>query len=359
MAEVVSAGSESSSDSEPEGVEVLYPSMEHDYHAQEVYCVAFHPSRTALTVSGSGDSKAYVTVDEEPQELVYHSDSVIYVGFSACGGYLALGSMDAKVSIWTTDVWTEPYAVFDGPEGEVTWVEWHPRGAVIAAGSGDGSNWVWDIRTKTLLAVLYGHEATSHCGHFSPNGRYLYSGAKGVRAWDLKQMANSQAPCVSTFPALDEETACLCLSMREDNTFIIAGFSSGVVQGLSLSQPQPLFQLSLFEDSIESIVIGEGTPWAAVGGVSGGIKVVDISTGTVRTECESPSIVKLLWVQGKILAGCLDGTIREYQGSSLLLQRLYKSTNAQLLDFAYSRENILKCGEDGKIFLYSPSVPEE
>jgi len=348
----------SSSESDSEDAEVLYPSEERDFHAQEVYCVAFHPSRPQLTVSGAGDSKAFVTAGEEPLELAYHSDSVIYAGFSACGRYLALGSMDAKISIWTVDAWTEPYAVFDGPEGEVTWAEWHPKGAVIAAGSGDGSNWVWDIRTKTLLAVLYGHEATSHCGHFSPNGRYLYSGAKGVRAWDLKQMGNSQAPCAASFPGLEGETACICLAMREDNAFILAGYSSGVVQGLSLTQPQPLFELSLFEDSVESIAIGVTMPWAAVGGVTGGIKVIDISTGSERTACASPGIVKLIWQEGRILAGCLDGTIREYQASSLQLQRIYKSNPASVLDFAVSGERLLKCGEDGKVFLFTPAAEE-
>lgn len=349
---------ESSSESDSEGAEVLYPTEEHDFHGQEVYCVAFHPSRPQLTVSGAGDSKAFVTVGEEPVELACHSDSIIYVGFSACGNYLALGSMDAKLSIWTVDSWTEPYTVFDGPEGEVTWVEWHPRGTVIAAGSGDGSNWVWDIRTKSLLAVLYGHEATSTCGHFSPNGRYLYSGAKGVRAWDLKQMANSQAPCIASFPGVEGETACICLSMREDNAFILAGYSSGIVQGLTLTQPLPLFQLSLFEDSIESIAIGAAMPWAAVGGVTGGIKVIDISSGSERTSCLSPGIVKLIWKEGSIFAGCLDGTVREYQASSLQLQRIYKSSPASLLDFSVNQDRLLKCGEDGKVFVFT-SAPEE
>lgn len=352
--EIIEADASSSEDDFDESVVVQYPEAEHNFHTDEVFCVDV---RADTIVSGGADHKAVVFAGEAV-EIEHHSDSVIFAGFSVCGKYLALGSMDTKVSVWATGEWSAPLVEFDGPEGEVTWMCWHPRGPVLAAGSGDGSNWIWDVKAQSLLAVLHGHEISSSCGVFSPNGRYVCSGGKGVRVWDLKQMANGQAPCVSSFPAADAESTVISITMREDNALIVAGHSNGTVQGLSVTQPQALFQLPLFEDSVESVGICPAMPWLAAGCLVGGIKIVDVSTASIRCTAVTPGVSKLQWRQGVLFAGHLDGTVRQYEGSSLHLQKVFKSSQSPALDFAISADKVVKSGEDGKVFVFTLAQEE-
>ena len=39
----------------------------------------------------------------------------------------------------------------DGPGGGVDWVQWHPRGAVLLAGSEDFTAWLWNATDGTCM----------------------------------------------------------------------------------------------------------------------------------------------------------------------------------------------------------------
>ena len=57
--------------------------------------------------------------------------------------------------------------VLEGPNDAIGWLDWHPRGDLILAGSEDFTIWLWNARTGACMAVrnpfsLYLHTG-SHC----------------------------------------------------------------------------------------------------------------------------------------------------------------------------------------------------
>jgi WD40 repeat protein len=71
-------------------------------HEEPVYAVAASPTSNILA-SGGGDDLAYLWSPEPgtpPRRLSGHTDSVVYVGFSVDGKYLATGGLDGMVKIW-------------------------------------------------------------------------------------------------------------------------------------------------------------------------------------------------------------------------------------------------------------------
>ena len=43
--------------------------------------------------------------------------------------------------------------VLEGPDGAIEWLDWHPRGDLILAGSEDFTTWLWNAQTGVFMAV--------------------------------------------------------------------------------------------------------------------------------------------------------------------------------------------------------------
>jgi WD40 repeat protein len=43
--------------------------------------------------------------------------------------------------------------VLEGPNGAIEWLDWHPRGDLILAGSEDFTTWLWNAQTGAFMAV--------------------------------------------------------------------------------------------------------------------------------------------------------------------------------------------------------------
>lgn len=125
-------------------------------HAAPIFCIATHPIDPTLVVSGGEDDTAYLWRADDGQliaKLSGHEDSVTAVGFSFDGELVATGGMDGRVRLWRRvkgraggpnaeyATW-EFLTNLDGPD-EVTWLSWHPKGLVLAAGSNSGAVWLW------------------------------------------------------------------------------------------------------------------------------------------------------------------------------------------------------------------------
>jgi len=50
---------------------------------------------------------------------------------------------------------------------------WHQAGPVFAAGSSEGTVWVFNGQSGKLLVAMYGHSETLTCGMFTTDGFYF------------------------------------------------------------------------------------------------------------------------------------------------------------------------------------------
>ena len=64
----------------------------------------------------------------------------------------ALALAAGRVLIWDA-VSGEQRRSLEGPGEAVNWVQWHPRGNVLLAGSEDFTAWLWNAQTGACMHV--------------------------------------------------------------------------------------------------------------------------------------------------------------------------------------------------------------
>lgn len=121
-----------------------------------------------------------------------HSASILSVGFSPNGRYLASGSGDATVRVWDVD--TElPKCTLRGHKDWILAVAWSPDGKRLVTGSKDNDLRVWDVETgkQTPKKPLRGHRMWITClawepEHVSGQCLRIASGSKDgtIKIWN-------------------------------------------------------------------------------------------------------------------------------------------------------------------------------
>lgn len=148
-------------------------------HVGSVFCCDIHPDGK-LAVTGGEDDRAYVWSVSDGQlfmDCVGHKDSVIFVGFSYDGAYLATADMSGVIKVWkcnTEENQRQPWTVaFEYEADDLTWGFWHDKARVLVFGTVSGDIYVFKVPSGETK-VLQGHNTKVECGKVSINGRFLF-----------------------------------------------------------------------------------------------------------------------------------------------------------------------------------------
>lgn len=136
-------------------------------HVGSVYCCDLHPDGK-LAVTGGEDDKAYVWSVETGEifmECTGHKDSVIFVGFSFDGAYLATTDMSGVIKVWKCNTDNqEPWTIaFENEVDDLSWGLWHFGTRVLICGAMAGDIYVFKIPSGETK-VLQGHNVNVECG---------------------------------------------------------------------------------------------------------------------------------------------------------------------------------------------------
>ncbi|WVO20315.1 uncharacterized protein IAS62_001609 [Cryptococcus decagattii] len=304
---------------------------------QSIFTISLHPVFPAppLAISGGEDDTGFIfcpiPADSEasasssfnantfpPIKLTGHTDSVIAAGWSFDGEMVATGGMDGKVIVWqrvkpqgstgeaSVDEWKNWRMIQELETGtEITWLQWHPKGNVIAAGCEDATVWLWNLPSGNTLNVLSSHTMTSTAGLFPPpNGRQLLTASldSSLILWDPRDpnpIWKSSIFMPANSPELDPaEHGITALAVSPNGQIAAVGGSSGKVKLISMAKGDVLatrlvghaegesVEALLFVDLLNGAAGGNKGVVLVSAGTDGKAFVWDVATGRVRAELQ-------------------------------------------------------------------------
>jgi len=342
-------------------------------HKQSVFAISTHPSMP-IAASGGEDDLGYLwdySTGEELVKLTGHTDSVTSTAFSSDGEMIATGGMDGKVRVWRRvgkehwNVW-EFLTELQGPD-EVMWLRWHPKGAVLLAGSNDTTVWLWQLPSGNTMQVFAGHEGPIQCGDFTPNGkRIITADATGTLIfWDPR----SPTPIfkLTTTDARFDVESITSLAVNSASTLAAVGGASGGVRVVSLNKGEVVGALNGHNegDSVESVAfinlggIGQSGSILVTGGTDGKACIWDLSTMRLRATLEhEDAITTLLNLPSPnshlLVTASADKTLRTWDARTGTLVKEHKGHHGPVLGAALGLEGetVITAGDDGVCLVF-------
>uniref|UniRef100_A0A182QSA8 Uncharacterized protein n=1 Tax=Anopheles farauti TaxID=69004 RepID=A0A182QSA8_9DIPT len=326
-------------------------------HTSVVFCAALHPTEN-LAVTGGEDDKAYVwniRTGEVQFEVTNHTDSVIAVGFSYDGVFVATGDMSGYIQVFKV---SQNYRkVWEFTAGDLCWMRWHIGAHVLLAGSESGEVYVWRIPSGDCK-VLPGHDAKAETAELTHDGKKLAVGYGNghFKLWDLK----AGTPAMELDPSTGHKVNITSLAIDQENQLFVTGAEDG--SSYVLGPNGVLGTLTGPDDvPIEAVLVdypGFEIKVAATGTLDGKLTIWDVARLSKRVECvdeEPTGITKMRWLKDfTVCAGTLGGLIKGWDFRSGALRFTLDGHKNDILDIAYDKERniILSTSEDGtaKIF---------
>jgi WD40 repeat protein len=146
-----------------------------------VSAIAVHP-KGPIFASGSLNGKVsfWSTNEEDPLLTTYHGNKswVNALAFNREGFQLAIGSSDGTVRTWgirdnKTAGKSGELSVYEGGAGEVRCVAFSPDSKLLAAGNRYGTVRIWDVASRKEVKTITGHMGEVWSIAFSPDGKTL------------------------------------------------------------------------------------------------------------------------------------------------------------------------------------------
>lgn len=158
-------------------------------HNSDVWAVKFSPDGNYLA-SGSVDSTVKVWSKNKGDlvNILKQPSGVTYLDFSKDGNYLATSAYDGIIRLWKSHEY-KLIKEFIGHEGTAWTVAVSPDNKTIASGGEDTIIKLWNLESGKLIKNLSGHKLNVWDIKFNPDGSLLASGSfdNSIKIWDTKE----------------------------------------------------------------------------------------------------------------------------------------------------------------------------
>ncbi|CBZ37147.1 hypothetical protein, conserved [Leishmania donovani] len=288
-----------------------------------LHAIAVHPQNERIfAVGGEGEEVYVLEMDHAGKEpvlkaaLTGHTDTVSLLSFSPNGQWLASGSLDSSVAIWSTETWERKHTLCD-LYGEIMTLLWHPSSLILAAGADDAQAAMWNTVKGTLVMYFVGHRGAVTCTAWSPDVKKLVTGSSDGTVAVFNPKTGDQELCISKDLSPDSAGITALQFVNDDQC--VVGCEDGTLHVISLRSGKVVTHFEdLHEQAIESLAINESSLLLLTASCDCRVIVWNVADFSARATWEvGESVIPALWSHSHLIAaGCSDGKIRVWDGRS-------------------------------------------
>ncbi|PSN48041.1 Angio-associated migratory cell protein [Blattella germanica] len=224
-----------------------------------VLCCQLEPTAGVLAVTGGVDDIGYVWSTQTGEIVLKctgHNDTVVDVGFSYDGTYVATGDMGGTVRVWKI---ANKSLVWEGNVDNLEWLQWHHGANVLMCGTFSGLIYMWRIPGGNIKVL--------------PSRKRAAAGYEdgSLKVFDLKSGA-----VLHSFPKGEPHNDdLLCMDCHPGNNLLI----TGDVDGLAVER----HKLNL-DTGITRLTWDKTNPLVYAGKLDGCVVVYDARSGSVERQ---------------------------------------------------------------------------
>ncbi|CCG82860.1 Ribosome biogenesis protein Sqt1 [Taphrina deformans PYCC 5710] len=338
-------------------------------HTDSIYCIAISPSNSDLCATGGGDDTAYlwsITSGERLSTLSGHSDSITSIEFSFDGQLLATASMDGTIRIWTL----QGERVINGDDvkvleagSEVLWMQFHPRGHVLIAGTSDSTVWMWHASKGEVMKVFAGHTAASTYGCWARDGKSFASVSEDgtIILWDPVSATPRNRWETSQDDRLSGgDMGWNIIALNSSGMICTVGSAEGKAKVINLANGALLASLETQTDSIEAIVYATTLPLLAIASIDGSIALYEVPSMKLRSILRHDDAVVGLHFEPAtpfLFSISTDATVRQWDVRTSTEVQRWHGHQDTILCMAVQRgcKKIVTAGDDKAALVFSQS----
>ncbi|MBD2413878.1 hypothetical protein FACHB389_27170 [Nostoc calcicola FACHB-389] len=329
-------------------------------HTNRIWSIAFHP-QGHLIASGGDDHAARVwevSTGQCTKTIQGHRNAIYGIAHNWQQNLLASGHEDQTIKLWDVNlnapqqlkVGLQPFRILRGHSNRVFCVAFSPNGQFLASGSADRTIKLWSPHTGKCLNTLHGHGSWVWAIAFAPDGNLLASAGHDhtIKIWDVHS-----GECCQTLQGHPGSVLAIALS-QDGKTLFSSGYEK-IVKQWDVETGKCLNTWEADSNRVWAVNVSPDGRYIATGGDEQIVKLWDIHTGTCQRifQGHTGQIISILFTAdgSRMISSSSDRTIKIWHlatGDCLATLKNHQNW-VWSLSLSQGDRTLLSCSQDETI----------